>query len=190
MFGSFILFRLHRKWIILSFYNISKATWWNIWLHNDFVDNVFKQLSWIPSEVSDEDLKTIEKFVCTAYDGQKKFLLDEINKLCFSIFRQLPQNDLRRLPPSREALRLHISRSAYVGGWIWGSALLEHCQIPPPTNWGWKFQQNILTPVWCPDMTVKLDDFLFTCTCKTQCTRCKCFTREVGCLPYCKCSCI
>ena len=118
-----------------------------------------------------------------------KIHIQEVNQLRYLIFCQLSDNNLRKLPPSKEALRRHILRSTYVGGWEWGSVLNEGIQILSPIQWGWKFDNDILAPDWCQVMTGKLDDYVFTCSCKLQCTRCKCSTRGFACLPYCSCSC-
>ena len=107
------------------FYRISKSAWWNLWLSCDFADHVFKKLSWTPLEVTEQDFEIIEKFICAAYGNQDKFHIQEVNQLRYLIFCQLPDNNLRKLPPSKEALRRHILRSTYVGGWVWGSVLSE-----------------------------------------------------------------
>ena len=93
-------------------------------------------MSWTPLEVTEQDFEIIEKFICAAYDIKDKFHIQEVNQLRYLIFCQLPDNNLRKLPPSKEALRRHILRSTYVGGWVWGSVLSEGIQIPSPTQWG------------------------------------------------------
>ena len=37
---------------------------------------------------------------------------------------------------------------------------------------------------------VNLHEYIFTCTYKGLCTRCKCVKKEVSCLPFCSCACI
>ena len=43
---------------------------------------------------------------------------------------------------------------------------------------------------WCRTNDFNLNKYIFTCTCKGLCTRCKCVKKEVSCLPLCSCACI
>ena len=98
---------------------------------------------------------------------------------------------LRMLPPTREALQLHILRSAYAAGWIWGVTLPPSDKIPSPVHWGWKYcKGNRFAVDWCGAYDVNLNENTFTCTCKGLYSRCKCMKKEVSCLPFCSCDCI
>ena len=117
MYGNIVLFCLHAV----------KCTWGNLWLRIDFVDEIFKKLSWTPLDVNEQDFETIEKFVCIAYDTQNKFCAKDINELRFMIFSQLSENNLRNLPPSRDSLRRHVLRSAHVIGLGLGRSIGTGC---------------------------------------------------------------
>ena len=91
-----------------SFFNTSKAAWWKLWLNSSFVDETFKKLSWKPFQLDEHDFEVVERFVCVAYDTPKKFHLQDKNKLHFMLFSQLSDNNLRRLPPTTDALEVGV----------------------------------------------------------------------------------
>ena len=177
--------------ITSSFYDISKCTWWNVWCQNTFITETFTKLSWTPGQVDKTDLSQAEKFVYAAYDPRNRFRTNDVNKLRFLLFTKSSDNNLRKLPPTKEALRLHILRSAYNASWIWGVTLRPSDQVPSPVQWGWKYSEERKFIVdWCPVCEVNLSDYTFTCTCKGPCTRCKCVKKEASCLPFCGCVCV
>ena len=98
-------------------FNLSKLGWWKVWRENDNVMPTFIKLSWTPNAVEEQDFVNIEKFVCAAYDPTNRFQTDDINKLRYHLFSVSTDNNLCIIPPTRAALRLHILRSAYAGGW-------------------------------------------------------------------------
>ena len=141
--------------------------------------------------MEENDLKLIEKYVSAAYDPHIRFHTNDINKLQFLLFTKSSENKLRKLPPTREALQPHILRSAHAAGWIRGVTLQPSGQIPSPFDWGWKyFKDNRFAVDWCRTYDVNLNEYIFACTCKGLCTRCKCVKKEVSCLPFCSCACI
>ena len=177
--------------ITSSFFDISKSTWWNVWCQNPYITETFTKLSWTPDKVEENDLNLIEKYVCAAYDPHNRFHTNDVNGLRFLLFTKSCENKLRKLPPTREALQLHILRSAYTTGWIWGVTLQPSDQIPSPVDWGWKYSKdNRFAVDWCGTYDVNLNEYIFTCTCKGLYTRCKCVKEEVSCLPFCSCACI
>ena len=100
---------------------------------------------------------------------------------CFLLFTKSSENKLRKLPPTRGALQLHILRSAYAAGWILGVALQPSDQIPSPVDCGWKYsKENRFAVDWCGTYDVNLNEYIFTCTCKGLCTRCKCVKKEAS----------
>ena len=84
---------------------------------------------------------------------------------------------MRKLPPTREALRLHVFRSTYAG-------------IILKRRMGLEIPDRKIIVDWYAVTNVNLNNYLFTCTCKGSCTRCKCITKEAPCLPYCNCICV
>ena len=108
---------------LLFFYVFT--VWWKLWCQDTFVTETFIKLSWTPHQVDQMDLYQLETFVCAAYDPQHGFRTDGVNKLRYLLFTIL-DNNMRKLPPTREALRLHVFRSTYAAGWIWGVTLKRY----------------------------------------------------------------
>ena len=173
------------------FFSISKQTWWNLWMeHYHDVTDVFVKLSHRPASISEDDFVKLEKFVCRAYDQNHRLNTYDINSLRYLLFNVSTENNLRKLPPTRDALRLHILRSAFVAGWIWGQCLQGHDAIPDPTDWGYILDINDMPiPEWCPPPSILLKNVIYSCSCKNKCTRCKCVKDLGSCLPHCKCLC-
>ena len=132
-----------RSDVTSSFFNLLKKLWWKVWSENAFMSQTFIKLSWTPNDITEMDYLKIEKLVCTAYDPQKRFLTDDVNRLRYLLISMSTDNNLRKLPPSRAALKQHILRSAYAAGWIWGGCLNNCISIPPPMEWGWKSDDEI-----------------------------------------------
>ena len=92
------------------------------------------------------------------------------------------------LPPSKDALRYHIFRSAYQAGWIWGNSLAQ-VTPPPPELWGWQLYKSYLKIYWTSlNIQKELDKAICTRQCRTQkCNKCKCSKNKTSCLKYCNC---
>ena len=88
----------------------------------------------MPDKVEENDLNLIEKYVCAAYDPHNRFHTNDVNMQWFLLFTNSCENKLRKLPPAREALQLHILRSAYAAGRIWCVTLQPRHQIPSPVD--------------------------------------------------------
>ena len=149
----------------------------------------FTKLSWTPDKVEEKDLNLFEKCVCAAYDSHSRFHTNDVNRLRFLLFTKSSENKLRKLPLTREALQLHILHSAYAAGWIWGITLQPSDQIPSLVDCGWKYSKdNRFAVDCCGTYVVNLSEYIFTCTCKGLCTRCKCVKKEVSCHLFCSCA--
>ena len=162
---------------ITSSFDISKSTWWNVWCQNPYITETFTKLN--STADKENDFNLIEKYVCAAYDPHNRFHTNDINRLRFLLFTKSSENKLRKLPSTREAFQLHILRSAYSAGWIWGITLQPSDQIPSPVDWGWKYSKgNIFAVDWCGTYDVNLNEYIFTCNYKGLCTRWKCVKRR------------
>ena len=132
--------------ITSSFFDVSKSTWSNAWCQNAYITETFTILN----KVEENDLNLIEKYVGAAYDPHNRFHTNDVNRLRFFLFTKSSENKLRKLPQTREVFKLHILRSAYAAGWIWGVTLQPSDQIPSPFDWGWKYSKEDRFAVdWC-----------------------------------------
>ena len=174
-----------------AFYKMTKKTWLSHWSKfplKDDLTNCFKDLSWCPSmETVTSALKVIAKFVMFSYNSRMND--DDLDEFRFQLFQRSSTNDLRNLPPSAAALVLHINRSAYQAGWVWGNTLTLH-QTPSAELWGWKLFNEHLFVKWTFSSThVDLDPVLGICRCRTlKCVSCKCAKNSRKCLTYCSCT--
>ena len=129
--------------------------------------------------------------MCVAYDPYNRFNSNDVNRLRFPLFTKSSDSKLRKLPPKRDALQLHILCSACAVGWIRGVKLELSDQIPSPVDCGWKYSKGYrFAADWCGTYDVNLNEYIFTCTCKGVCSQCKYVKEEVSCLPFCSCVCI
>ena len=68
---------------------------------------------------------------------------EDLDILRFKKFTNSSSNELRALPPSKDALLQHVLRSAYQAGWDWGNSLVQ--RSPPSAElWGWVIFQGHL----------------------------------------------
>ena len=96
-------------------------------------------------------------------------------------------NDLRKLPPGRDALVQHIKRACLQAGYLWRESI-EDFQLPDPTLWGWiRNEDGSYRPLWESQTgTVDFDKFVMTCACAAQkCKTCKCSKANVTCIAMC-----
>ena len=88
-----------------------KCKAWDTWLNTEKKDEfttVFKELGHQPKDVTTEQMQIIEEFVCLLYGVPQASLASiRLNK-----FQKSTDDDLRKLPPSREALSQHVKDHA------------------------------------------------------------------------------
>ena len=95
------------------------------------------------------------------------------------------------IPPTSVALWKHTLRSSYVAGHVWAQSLNKLQTLPPPEDWGWKYEDQKLVPHWTdlPEASVGVRD-LVKCGCKNNTCRgnCKCIkTGDLPCTELCQC---
>ena len=93
----------------------------------------------------------------------------DVNKLRKHLFTK-STTSMDRLPPTRDALTLHIKR-AYLQIQIWASSLLKKTDFKKPDDFGWrKNKEELWFPHWCdlPEAAVSCRE-LVNCGCKKGC---------------------
>ena len=107
--------------IASSFYGKGKCKAWDTWMnstHKHIYTEVFSRLGNKPEFISEEDLDILERFVIELYllSVHQNTSPSSLAYMRLENFKSSADNDLRKLPPSREALREHAKRASYQAG--------------------------------------------------------------------------
>ena len=174
---------------VSSFYGKGKCKAYDTWLKSDGIDDltdVFINLGKKPDQVTSKQIDILENYVLQLYGSTHHTLAAErLDK-----FKKSAENDLRSLPPSREALYQHTLRASYQTGYLWRQSV-EELEIPDANQWGWKTDsEGDFQPNWTGvESQVSIQSFIDICSCKTgKCKKCKCAKAKVACLSMCGCS--
>ena len=138
------------------------------------VTKTFQQLSWTPTEETViQKFDTLKEFVSYVYTGKNQHL----NIVRQTMFMTSDKEKLRILPPSDDALAMHVRRGCYQAGWVWGNSLLQGTSSFPD-GWGWTISDNRLLVTWATTGALGFEllaKATYTCKCTTaKCTSCKC----------------
>ena len=128
-----------------AFHGIGKKTAWNVMMNMPSIRPVMSRLSHASQTISEADMDEVERFVVLLY--QRTSPISKVNdarKHLFATGNRLIEN----IPPTRDALMLHVKRSTYQAGYIWGQTLLTTPQLPSPSEWGWEKLGTTWTPCW------------------------------------------
>ena len=154
----------------------------------DHLTTIFQQLTKCPNYEDVTDAQPLlQQFLVFVY--LKNFETIDIDELRCNMFQNSSSKELRVLPPSKDALQLHVFRSAYQAGWIWGNSM---SQLTPPLleSWGWRLHNGELKLRWKSfDTGSDLMKATTTCQCRTEkCKACKCAKSKIHCLKFCNCA--
>lgn len=172
---------------VSSLSSVGKKTAWEVWKSLPEITEVFQRLSATPDEVTEADLKELERYVVLLYSRTSQ--LTDVNEARKHLFSYCNRN-LENIPPSRAALLQHVKRAAYQAGYVWGQTLEANPTLPSPSEWGWKLDsERIWVPLWStlPEASKGCRE-LITCACKKRCTgRCQCAKASLPCTQLCFC---
>ena len=133
-------------------------------------------------------LADAEAFVCQLYNHGTNG--KDINKERASAFRKVKKN-LDSLPPTQDALHLHIRRANYQC-MIWNKAREPRLSLASPEENGWFYKDGVLKPKLTNQEEVSASCLqLAFCGCSRNdsCVnrRCTCVRLSLGCSKGCKC---
>ena len=123
----------------------------NICMKNrsDF-DKIFICLGNRQNDVIEADMNAIESFALKMYTKMGRTSLTDLQS---NMFIFLTDNDLRKLPAGRRALKQYTRRACYQVGYAW-QELVSDLALSNHKNWGWVFEGNTYQPRWkqenCP----------------------------------------
>ena len=137
-------------------------------------------------DVNSNCVKDAIKFVCWLYDVKCKDF--DINALRYKLFCQKSLSG-QKLPPTYDALVLHIARAAYQTH-IWRNSCVPVLNVSSPVeNGGWKLDDNdcVVQNLMLQDPAPKEIVELIVCHCKTGCTKntCPCKKNALCCTAVC-----
>ena len=105
------------------------------------VTQAFLELAAFKEGISTSTLETH----CLMYQRNSPYAgVNEAREKLFSKGNRSIEN----IPPTSDALRQHVLRAPYQGGFVWSQCLEKEPQIPSPSSWGWKKGEQYWQPVW------------------------------------------
>ena len=116
-----------------------KKMTWKTWNQYDELTTALNEILICPSKEEVEvALPTIERFVVLLYD--RTSVCKNVNECRKDLFARkgcLPDG----IPPTIDALKLHIYRAVYQASSCWAQSLLKEATLPDPTEWGWRMEK-------------------------------------------------
>ena len=160
---------------------------WRTWNQYDELTTSLNEISICPSkEEVEAALPTIERFVVLLYDRTSVCKnVNECRKDLFARKGRLPDG----IPPTLDALKLHIYMAVYQASYCWAQSLLKEA-TPDPTEWGWR-KADGYEIVWTklPEAAKICQELVrYGCQSEKGCRgRCKCIKASLKCTALCKC---
>lgn len=163
---------------VSSFGGLGKKTCWKVYLqYPELLHGVGR----------DGTSTDAEQFVCRVYKAPDVFKGCNIARL--ELF-QRGKKALDMLPPTSDALELHIKRANFQAK-VWMQADTAMMDLADPTSTGaWKEVNGELEKVWTRKPSVPQScRALVSCGCKTKCrtAACQCHSSKQGYMPSCSC---
>ena len=128
----------------------------------------------------EENILAIEMFVVKLYGVQEE-CVKSIDETHFHLLLHKGKN-FDNSPPSSDANKQHILRTAYQTGLIWGNSLIKRIPEVSPTEWGWcqTSPKAPLIPRYTTKPTINRHlPELVTCGCKKDCkSPCACCVKD------------
>lgn len=172
-----------------AFRGKGKKSAWQTWSIDKDITDTFLNFACHPFQqvdVESDYFKKIERFTIVLYDRTSH--LTSVNECRRVLFCQMNRS-MDNLPPTRNSLLQHTRRAVYQAG-IWTTCTQPQPQIPSPQDFAWTKTSETWKPVWMtiPEVSKSCRE-LIKCSCKGECTMCKCAKAQVVCSPLCKCKC-
>ena len=167
----------------------SKKTAWAVWNTMPELTDGLLIINECPSkEEVDSVLPVIERFVVLIYHrGSSSVSVNEARKELF----KKKGRPIESIPPTADALMLHVKRAVFQGAFVWGQVLTPFQILPSPSNLGWQKIDNIWKPLWTLNpIASKVCQELIKCGCNPENSckqRCKCAKSNLPCTSLCKC---
>uniref|UniRef100_A0A7M5X6V4 Tesmin/TSO1-like CXC domain-containing protein n=1 Tax=Clytia hemisphaerica TaxID=252671 RepID=A0A7M5X6V4_9CNID len=162
-----------------------KKTAWNTWNSLKKATKTFVRLS-DSLDLEEEDFEIIQRFVVTLYDRTNP--CTDVNECRRMLFTK-KQRPVESLPPTQDALRLHVHRTMNESS-KFCNATERTMPLRNVLEWGYKKNERGMTvPRWMnqPEASKACQE-LIKCGCKKMCgARCKCKKAGLSCTELCQC---
>jgi len=171
---------------VSSFCGRGKSTSFDTWTSYPAVTDAFLHLRDDPFNVTTETSQVIERFVVLMYDKTSES--DSVNVCRKELFAR-KNRSIENIPPTKNALELHIKRAIYQSVHVWSNSLLSQPIFVSPSEWGWELEEGIWNPIWITvPQASEICSALVKCACKQGCkSRCKCYKACLQCTSLCGC---
>ena len=130
---------------------------------------------------------TLERFTVLLYSRSSNALT--ANECSRGLFCQ--GSTIDNILPTGAALWKHGLRAVYYEGHVWGLSLMAIQVLPPPEEWGWKYDSGKSIPYWTdlPETSSAVRGLIkFRCNPEKGCRgRCKCVNALPLCTELCMC---
>ena len=130
----------------------------------------------------------IEEFVCRLYRAQDP--KSGVDKCRIDLFEK-GNRDLEKLPPTQDALGLHIARANHQANVCLQANLSWQTVGLPSETIGWEESDEKLKVVWTTKASIPSSCInLISCGCTKKCNTgaCKCYKTSQRCTPICSCN--
>ena len=172
MFAKHYHISMHLLNVIVSSFNgKGKCTFFDTWMEskkkNDLT-KTFIKLGNMPELINSDDRNTLKFLVKTVYFGNVKDIENiSLNEMRKHEFKQFTSNDLKKIPPSSDALNMHSLRAAHTAG-IERVKCLHNVSVSDPAGRGYVLKDDMFVPKWLSKVsTFNVAEFLQTCKHKT-----------------------
>ena len=123
------------------------------------------------------------KLLLDLYNSKRSASLEKLRYIFYTqkVSKMSSSFKLESLPPTSAVAKYHSYRAYFtIQEWLGNVGKLD------PTDWGWEYQENMLTPFFT-DMPVAPEQLLLMlCGCKEECqNRCKCRKAGMFCTTMC-----
>ena len=121
-----------------------KNTACEIWKVFPEVNGAFVELLRMPSDVREESMSLLERFVVLMYD--RTSVMMEVNGAMEQLFAHTSRA-LDNIPPTQAALQQLIKRASLQAN-CWNRTLVLNPELPSPSDWGWTKEASGWQPLW------------------------------------------
>ena len=124
---------------VSAFVGKGKKSAWQTWNVFQAATEVFTRLSASVSSITGDEFSIIEEFVGIMNDRASE--TNKVDEARLDLFAR-KQRQYNAVPPSSAAPVQHVKMFVLQAGHTWGQALSRIQNLPTPSNWGWKKEND------------------------------------------------